>query len=185
MLKESFLKHWKNTLAWLKSRLVSLKNIGGSLKPYERLSLIISLLGLASLALIMFQINQASASLQAASYQSIANNTLELDKIFIDKPELRPYFYYGRDINQNEKDYDLVMAVAEFLIDFFDSTLTQLEIMPKDKQLDMPAWKKYFSDSFANSPALCKRLQRNPNWYRPNLIEIASEPCANMGVNIK
>jgi hypothetical protein len=172
MPKEGFLKSFKNIGAWFKHKMALLTF-------YEILSLSISFLGVLSLALIFKQTYQTSASMQASAYQSIAANTLELDKILIEKPELRPYFYSGVDINENDKNYELVMAIAEFQLDFFDATLTQFEVMPSDTQLDKEAWNKYFSDSFAKSPGLCKRINSNRDWYRDNLVGIASRSCAH------
>lgn len=64
---------------------------------------------------------------------------MELDKIFIDDPDLRPYLYNGRDTNELDDKYNQVMATAESELDFFDATLTQLELRPGESKSEMRA----------------------------------------------
>ena len=161
---------------WL-GKATSLKSTMASLSLYEKLQLIISSLGLVSLIFIYLQTSATSESLAVSAYQSISAQTLELDQIFIQRPYLRPYFYSGAPINENDDRYAEVMSVAEFQLDFFDSALSQLDHMPRDKRLDRNAWDKYISDSFANSPALCMRFKRNPNWYKADFVEKALKAC--------
>ena len=186
MSKKRFLQLLKSIVAWWKNRVAWLKNKMDSLTLYEKLSLVISFFGALSLIfiysqtrLIYVQTGQATVNMQASIYATIANQTLELDKIFIEKPELRPFFYDGVDIKENEKNYNQVMAIAEYHLDFFDSTMTQLGYIPEeqDSKENKETWNHYFADGFAKSPALCKRIRSNSNWYMRPLVQIACENC--------
>ena len=179
----------KNPLKWVITKLAKLN-------VYETLSLLISLLGLISLILIFYQITQTSASLKASAnadikdaYASIGAFTLEVDKVFIEKPELRPYFYLGWDITEKDQHYHAVLATAEMQLDVFDAALTQLEMKPEENAAEMEAeamlWAKYFGKSFATSRVLCKRLADDKDWYRENLRKHASEPCKKWGLNVE
>ncbi|HEY0727315.1 MAG TPA: hypothetical protein VGD38_04540 [Pyrinomonadaceae bacterium] len=179
----------KNLLNWITTKLAKLS-------VYETLSLLISLLGSLSLVFIYYQVVQTSTSLEASSkaaigdaYANIGTFTLDLDKVFIEKPKLRPYFYQGWDISEDHEDYHAVMGIAEMQLDFFDATLTQLEIRPRENDLEMAAeeklWEKYFSKSFAKSRVLCKRYADDEDWYRENLKKYASEPCKKWGFDIE
>jgi hypothetical protein len=110
---------------------------------------------------------------------TMSNLTLEMDKIFIEKPELRPYFYDGVDIKDDDKNYNLVVAVAEYQIDYFDSAMTQMDYLPEDQDSkeDRDTWNQYFADSFAHSPILCKRINQINRWYMQRLVKIAQENC--------
>ena len=176
-------------LKWVISKLAKLT-------VYETLSLLISLLGSVSLLFIYYQVTQTSASLEASAkadikdaYANIGTFTLEVDKIFIEYPKLRPYFYDGKDITDNDTNYHAVMGMAEMQLDFFDATLTQLLMKPEEDAAEMEAeerlWAKYFSKSFATSRVLCKRYADDEDWYRENLKKYASAPCKQWGFDIE
>jgi len=159
--------------------LTTLKNKVVSLTFYEKLSLTISLSGAISLIFIYIQSAQTTQSMQASMYATIASHTLEMDKIFIEHPELRSYFYGGQQITEEDRNYSLVLSIAEYQLDYFDATTTQLGYIPDDadKLEDRETWQHYFADSFAKSPILCKRLNANRDWYMESLTSIADEKC--------
>ena len=163
------------------------KNRLASLTFYEQLSIVLSLISTLSLGFIWYQIKQTSASLQASAYATIGNYTMDLDKIFISEPTLRKYFYDKAPIAKGDTDYDKVMAIAEFQLDFFDATMTQLEIRPRENGVEMSeekkTWDSYFADSFKNSPALCQRFRELSvkGWYRQNLEDIGTKQCGQQG----
>ena len=177
-----------------------------SLTLYEKLSLLISFVGALSLVFIFIQTMQATASMdlsrenmdlsretmelskasmKSSMYEIMNVQTLEIDKIFLERPHLRPYFYDSKDPSKirDEKTLHEVMIVAEYQLDFFDLVMTQLDYIPtdEDSQEDKANWKKYFEDSFAKSPALCKRIGDNPDWYMKRLVNLSKEKCKNPG----
>jgi len=173
-----------------------------SLTLYEKLSLLISFTGALSLVFIFIQTRQANASMELAEktmklstetmelskasmkssmYEIMNGQTLEMDKIFLERPYLRPYFYENKNpaAIRDEKTRNEVMIVAEYQLDFFDMVMTQLDYIPTDKDsaVDKANWRKYFIDSFATSPALCHSLDENADWYMPRLKELSEAPC--------
>jgi len=176
-----------------KNRIVRLKKEAASITLYQWLSLSVSLLGALSLVFIVVQTtllraqtqilseqtSKATENMQASMYATIATHTFEMDRLFIEHPNLRPYFYGGKDIDEKDKDYDLVIAIAEHQLDYFDATWTQLGYIPDDadKEEDRETWNRYFLDSFANSPILCKRFNMNRSWYMNSLAQKADEGC--------
>lgn len=179
---------------WFKTRTASISFL-------DKLKLMISFLGALSLVLIFQQtrtmneqshlmneqsrlMNEQSRlgtkNMQASMYGTIATQTLEMDRIFIESPTLRPYFYDKRDIKKDHKrTYDLAMAVAEHYLDAFDAIQTQLGYIPEDPDTpeDRDTWNNFFADSFANSPALCRRINKNRPWYMKQLKDIADCNC--------
>lgn len=157
-----------------------------SLSFYEKIQISLSFIGILSLAFIILQtraMNEqsrlATENMQASMYATIAAHTMEMDRIFVDRPELRPYFYSNKPIDEADKVYDQVMAVAEHELDLFDSIYTQLGYIPddEDKDEDRETWRRYFAASFAKSPALCKRYYANKDWYMRSLGKLADENC--------
>jgi len=128
-------------------------------------------------------IDLSVASMKSSMYAIVNTQTLEMDKVFLERPHLRPYFYDNEDLSKirDKKTLREVMSVAEYQLDFFDLVMTQLDYIPTDKDSpeDKVTWKKYIVDSFANSPALCKRIADDPDWYMTSLVTLSTEPCKN------
>lgn len=156
------------------------------IKPAELLTILITAAGLISLFVLLNQTQEMakqtrelSASLESTAYQTITNQELDLDKMFVDHPELRSYFFEGKDTTPDDPNYTRVQAVADFELDVFDSFYSQAPHVP-DITPGNPAWTAwdtYIKDSFANSSALCRRLDSVQRWYTPSFIAIAAEAC--------
>lgn len=152
------------------------------LTVYELATLLLSLIGLGSLFFIARQVHMAGEQAQAAKIQtqalttqSVMSQLLQLDSLFIEHPEVRPYFYYGKEINKGDEHYDRALAVAEFQLDFFDSYLTQSQYLTLGDE-ERQNWEKYITDSFSTSPIMCARLKDAPGWYGAKLEKLAKCP---------
>jgi hypothetical protein len=79
-----------------------------------------------------------------------------VDQVFIAEPELRPYFYSGKEIGQEDPRYDKVIAVADLMLDFFDFIV----LHPKDitGTFDPESWIPYIKATLASSPVLRRHL---------------------------
>jgi hypothetical protein len=93
-----------------------------------------------------------------------------LDYIFINNPELRPYFYDGLDISEGEELYNKVSSTAEFLIDYFDAYLIQATTFPQT-WANRP-WDNYMLYVFRNSPIICRFLLMHRDWYDGSLEKV-------------
>jgi hypothetical protein len=163
-----------------------------TLSLYEMISLVISFLTLVALVVGLFSlvvINQqtreiatqtkySEASLRSTAYKAITDQVLEADRLFIERPKLRPYFYSGREISRDNPDYDEVEALAEFQLDYFDSVRHQLSVREAVfGDINLESWDRYFDDSFTNSPILCKRLDETAAWYEKGAVARQQAVC--------
>ena len=157
------------------------------LSPYEVLNVIFSVLGLLSLYFLLeqtrgtfVQAQHLARSVESGAYQSITNELLELHKLYIEHPALRPYFRDGRDISPDNPNYEQALVLAEYQLDFFDSVWVQSEQMPHilDRTgAEWKSWVAYMRDSFALSPIMCRHLDRNKAWYTPEFVAFAKASC--------
>lgn len=150
---------------------------------YELLSLIISIAGFTTVIIsIVFLVRQTREmamqtkyvveSIKSSIYGSTAPQLLGADELFINCPELRPYFYSGKGITENDVLYNKAIAVAEYLLDFFESALLQIKHFPTVQVWPRKQWEAYIIDSFANSPVLCKYLNSTKDWYIDELVTL-------------
>jgi hypothetical protein len=159
---------------------------------FELASLALSFLGLVSLLLglgslfiiyrqtkeITRQSENSPASFQNAVYQTITTQEMEVDKLFVENPQLRPYFFSAHEINEGSSDYAKAEAIADYELDFFDSAKGRLRLLQEvGYDVSMNAWNKYFDDSFTNSPILCKRLRELTPWYGSDFVSREIDVC--------
>lgn len=163
-----------------------------ALTPYELTSLVISFLGLISLIIIYTQTRaittqtkNSAASLHSSAYQAITTQEMEVDKLFVENPTLRPYFFSGKEIREDNLDYALAESIADYELDFFDSAQSQLRLLQElePTSIDKEAWDAYFDDSFAHSPILCRRLNELATWYGHALVDRERDVCSKASKN--
>jgi len=155
--------------------------------PYEVLNAVFSVLGLLSLYFLLeqtrgtfVQAQHLARSVESSAYQSITSELLELHKLHLEHPELRPYFRNGRDIGPDDPNYNRAIVLAEFQLDFFDSFWVQSEQMPNILGRQGAAWLSwvtYMRDSFALSPIMCRHLDGIKTWYTPEFVAFARASC--------
>jgi hypothetical protein len=157
-----------------------------SLQPmtlHELLSLIVSIAGfvvvIITLALLIRQTREMTTqseyvakSVKYSLYATASSHMLAVDEMFINHPALRPYFYSGKDISEDDPVYDKAIAVADFILDFFDYVLIQGQYFPQ--VFRRQSWEPYMTDTFANSPVLCRQLDhvKDRDWHSDDLVAI-------------
>jgi hypothetical protein len=132
---------------------------------------------LVSVLILCIQTCQINKSIQDDTYQKAQDRTYDLDRHFIDHPELRQYFYDNHSLGQtaDEKMRAQVETTAEWISDFDDSLLSLFEDHP---DLDSPYWRSYIQESIENSPAVRTFVRGHPRWYSPDLNKLADGAAA-------
>lgn len=120
--------------------------------------------------IIVAQTKYASMSVESNVFSTVTGQNLGTDDLFLRYPEIRPYFYLGKDITERDPLSDRVKAAAEYLLDYYDSQTTQLKKYPGIWRFEQGSWETNISDMFAWSPVLCRYLEANKRWYGDDLI---------------
>jgi hypothetical protein len=96
-------------------------------------------------------------------------NVLALDRVFLDHPELRPYFYEGKDLDKSDPLlYAQVEAVAEMHLDVFDYNLNYRLLFPKEYHFP-EGHESFIREMLAQSPIMRRALEKRAAWYSPEL----------------
>jgi hypothetical protein len=156
---------------------------------YKRLSLFISgggfiliLLGIVanfwqvSINTEQLRINTAQSqrvekSVLANVQSSVLNHVITLDRFFMEKPYLIPYFYEGKIIDDKDEKYQEVAATAEMVLDIFEFISAQNRNYPEFWTAP-EAWDEWIIDVFSTSPILRDTLDNRSNWYDKILLEL-------------
>lgn len=113
-----------------------------------------------------------------AVHDRIADLSLLADSIFIERPELRKYFYHNEDYKSLPPlEQERVIAIAEFLSDFIENTLLrELHLT----EISFISWSRARIQMVRDSPAVRDYLDRNRNWYHPLMSELLEEAIAGL-----
>lgn len=118
---------------------------------YESLSLLISVAGSIGVILSLLLNRQTgifSRQLRESLSQSMTNYTLEISRLFLEHPDLRPYFFEGQLIDESHYDYLRAEALAEVILDIFWTMMTASKHIQENE----------FADEEARSQWVCERL---------------------------
>jgi hypothetical protein len=118
---------------------------------------------IASVIVLGLQVRNGVRATLASVYQAMNDNMLQINRLFIDRPLLRPYFYGEQELtDESPEERERVEATAELFINFIDNVLTQMPLLPSN--LAEP-WRTYFSSVIKGSPVLCDFWKRRREWY--------------------
>jgi hypothetical protein len=109
-------------------------------------------------------------SVESNVFSTMTNQSLASDEVFLSHPELRPYFYSGKVLVENDPLAERVKSAAEYYLDYFESQTTQLRKYPNLWRSEKNAWEANIIDMFAWSPVLCQYLEINKDWYDEELL---------------
>ena len=116
------------------------------------------------------QVEELRKGLRSSVYASGATHMFTVDEIFVQYPEMRAYFYEHEEIDASNVNYRRATAIAELLLDYFQSAFQHMEDFPKEWPRD--GWEEYIKYVFAHSPVLCQYLDSVRGWYTEKLIEL-------------
>jgi hypothetical protein len=132
---------------------------------------------IASVGLLALQtrtlVEQAKISNAIARATVISNASSNLHQafqIFIERPELRPYFYESKDPPLRGYKRARIIMAAEMLGDIFEDGLVAHRLLPTSRTSD--AWARYCGLVLTASPIMNEIMQRNSDWW-PRLREAA------------
>ena len=99
----------------------------------------------------------------ASVYQAMNDNMLQINRLFVDRPSLRPYFYEEQELtDESPEELERIDATAELFVNLIDNVLTQMPLLPG--HLAQP-WRTYFASVITSSPVLREFWKRHREWY--------------------
>lgn len=122
-----------------------------------------------SVLLLIKQTRQLDDTMRSQVYQGLIDNSLKIDQLLIEHPELRKYIYGKEPVDEKTPDLDKLMSVTEFMIDIVDNLKAQEKYIPKPL---IPGWRNFAQDVL-NSPATRYFLEKHGTWYSSGLSEIS------------
>jgi hypothetical protein len=126
------------------------------------------LVAIVGISFVVTTLHNNGQSVRNSVQQGMARLVTDMDRVFVDKPELFPYFYECREIDSSNPQYFTAFAASIQMLDLLDIANTQSSTF-RD-QWDTPeAWDNWIADQLLRSPILRATLRRHNTWYGTRL----------------
>lgn len=126
---------------------------------------------IVSVALLAWQtraVAQQTKISNAIACASVINSSTsslrQVFLLFVEYPELRPYFYESKQPPMRGPKRVRVFVVAEMLADILEEGLSVNRLVRTVRIYE--EWPLYCSDMLSTSPALNEIMQQHPEWWR-------------------
>ena len=103
--------------------------------------------------------------------ERLYSQSLGIMQFFAEHPEVRPYFYDNKDLNQAESELEKlrVLSTAEMVAGFMELVALQLEEQSAEIQ---PRWRAYIVDTYESSAVLREHLVTCSAWYADDFLRL-------------
>lgn len=162
-----------------------LLEIWRQLEAKDKISFFFSAAGILGVIFVILQINLAVQSIESNTAIYMSHGVQELNKIFIEKPHLWPYFNAQKKLEKNDENYNAVLALADFHLDLMESIWIQSDNI-KEYETDPSSWQgweNWMRSIFKDSPVMCPRLKKVKSWYSQEFVEYIGKPCKSTLTN--
>jgi hypothetical protein len=112
----------------------------------------------------------SNAIARATVISNASGNLRQVFQIFIERPELQPYFYESKDPPLRGYKRARIITLAVILGDIFEDGLVAHNLLPTSRSSE--AWAKYCGQVLNTSPIINDMMKRNPGWW-PELRKAA------------
>jgi hypothetical protein len=112
--------------------------------------------------LLRKELQHSQRSAKADLHFRVHNAMRELDMFFVDRPELRPYFYEDKRLPRSKRELDRLDATAEMLLDLAESVVATVPSLGIQVSV---GWNRYFAFLYKNSAVLRKHWRDNSDYY--------------------
>lgn len=118
----------------------------------------------------------------ASQWNELSKKWLELDRYFVEHPDMRKYFYDHAELPADPTEQSKVVAVSYYALDFADWVLTTFDMSildgasPEGKR-QKAGWTTYFQNTLFKSPAICRLLLQSPESYGDTTSSVGGKAC--------
>ena len=138
-------------------------------------SLLVSIVGLGSIVIGIESFRQSGRAALADASQRIITDSANVDKLFIQYPEMRPFFREKKPIHRGDEGYDRAAAIADLRVNAFDAILAAPGVFAGGNSGD--TWSNVARSAFRESPIMCEVIAIDKGNYSKATVQIANEVC--------
>jgi hypothetical protein len=117
--------------------------------------------------LVYRQIRQVSQASRANTHAAIFAHCLELTRVMLDKPEIKPYLSDGKKLAEGDPLCKEVDLVCEMFGDFYEHVSLQRESLPEQSRA---CWDKAIAFRCKKNSALRNYIEKHRSVYAADLF---------------
>jgi len=102
-----------------------------------------------------------TAATKSQVYQNFVTNSMEIDHILIEHPEMRKYVYSDAEIGA-DVDMDLLMGIEELIVDVVENAEIFRDQIPEDRRI---GWDKFIKQVKGSSAYQKYKELGYSEWY--------------------
>ena len=113
---------------------------------------------------VIYQLWSASRSIKGATHDRVYGHYHNICKIFIDRPDIRPYFYNNAPMQGVDPQLRAeIEAVSEAMLGLVEHAVVQKENMPRKSWEN--CWRPYAMERIQKSEMIKEFFEKNRGWY--------------------
>ena len=116
---------------------------------------------LVGLIALIYQSINLKVTIGNQIFESFVSNSLEIDRILIEYPQIRKYVYGGKPVDENTEDIDRIIAVVEMIVDISENIEVYKRYIPKNRR---KGWMKFVED-IKKTPSYEYYMKQCGEWY--------------------
>lgn len=124
--------------------------------------------------LLRRQLENNTLLARASFYRGVTKLFMELDRIFLENPEWRPYFYENKPIEGDVPLKTRLLVLAEYIVDMSESCTAAEEALPELAG----DWDDYFNFLYKNSPSMREYWEKFGHLYPSRVKRAIVGPSA-------
>jgi hypothetical protein len=136
-------------------------------------SLVVAVVGFG---ILIYQIKQLERAIRSNTQSELYSQGFEILKFLGENPEIRPYFYEGKELDVGDKSGDLVLSATEIVADFFEHVVLQKRNLPE------AVWQKWavqIQKTYSDCPTLRQYYASNKSLYCEDIVRLCEESASN------
>ncbi len=115
-----------------------------------------------SLVFVVYQCVNLKQTIKSQIYQNFVANSLEIDRILIEKPYMRKYVYYGEPIDENTENLDEILSFIELIVDVSENVEVYKKYIPASRR---EGWLTFIND-MKETQAYKFYIEKHKEWYK-------------------
>jgi hypothetical protein len=134
----------------------------------------------AGLALLLSGLSWmiSKRGIRNSSYTDTTTMVLDIDRMLVEYPQLRPYFHENQECPRNDPGYHRVVAAADLYLDVAEH-IWHHHVEYVDT--DAIGWREWIHELFQRSPVL-RSIMIDQGYLYPALTDVLdNEPCNHPG----
>jgi hypothetical protein len=122
---------------------------------------------------VLYQVWQLRRAVAGDAYTSLYEQYVDVAKLFLERPELRPYFYEERVVDEEAPGGERTKAEVEILAELMTGLLEHAALQRRSipTKIYVECWRAYTKERF-KSPALRAFWSKNKTWYASEFQEM-------------